>query len=149
MVRVMVAIDPDKSSERAFHEAMKTYKDDEDDKLFLVAITSSWDYLNEEKNALKIELYKYESWCEANETLCRVIQTEASDVSTAYIEMIKKKRIEDFYVGASAFVNCVDPDNHIFNAFSAVKRLFWGTVAQNVSKAFPAGQSTCRVHVVI
>ena len=37
MVRIMVAIDGDKSSEHAFHEAMKVY-DPKNDKLYLVSV---------------------------------------------------------------------------------------------------------------
>ncbi len=122
MVRILIAVDTDTSTERAFHEAMKSYNQ-ERDKLYLCAMyvvcplsicmlvsmylylshaswpiyykffsistifffslcsfflffrstlcnvsrrTSNWDYLNTEKNAARLELYKFESWCDSS-----------------------------------------------------------------------------------
>jgi len=143
----MVAIDPDKSSERAFHAAIKAFKP-ETDRLYLVAITSNWDYLNTEKNAARLELYKYESWCEANGTKYRSIQTEASDISGEYVSIIARKKVDVFYIGSSSFHNCADEDNLLFNAFSSIRRFFAGSVASNISSQLATTGSGASVTTV-
>eukprot|EP00026_Physarum_polycephalum_P021351 Phypoly_transcript_24549.p1 GENE.Phypoly_transcript_24549~~Phypoly_transcript_24549.p1 ORF type:complete len:145 (+),score=7.74 Phypoly_transcript_24549:65-499(+) len=142
MVRIMVAVDSDKSSEKAFQEALNSFHPDTD-KLYLCSITSNWDYLNVEKNAARLDLYKCENWCQTTNIKYKVIQLEASDVATAFLELIDRKKINHFYIGATAFINCADPENYVFNTFSFFKRIIWGSVPDIIFKKAP-----CKVHRV-
>jgi len=121
---------------------MKVYKPDED-KLYLITITSSWDYLNEEKNSARLELFRYQSSCESRKIKCRTVQLESSNIGADFVTQLKEREVDEFYIGATAYCYSVDPDNFLFTAFSALKRFVFGTVGSYVQ-----ANATCKVHVI-
>lgn len=61
--RVMVLIDHDKSTDRAFKEALKALNP-QTDVLYLLHVYSSWDYLNTDKHSGKLYLSEYSTYAE-------------------------------------------------------------------------------------
>ena len=61
--RVMVLIDHDKSTDRAFKEALKVLNP-QTDVLYLLHVYSSWDYLNTDKHSGKLYLSEYSTYAE-------------------------------------------------------------------------------------
>lgn len=63
--RLLLCVDNgvNKSTSSAFCLLCKNFNPDSNDKVFLINIYSSWDYLNEEKNAGKMMLDQYARLC--------------------------------------------------------------------------------------
>jgi len=144
MAHIMLAVDQDPSTDRAFAEILKIIHKDEDE-VYLCSITSSWDYLNEEKNTAKLELFKFENYCEQSKIKCHSIQLEASSVEKEFVLQIDKHEIDVFYIGATGYLYTVDPDNMIFSLFSTLKRWVFGTIKDYIIKY----AKDCSVEVVI
>eukprot|EP01113_Clastostelium_recurvatum_P033606 TRINITY_DN4461_c0_g1_i3.p1 TRINITY_DN4461_c0_g1~~TRINITY_DN4461_c0_g1_i3.p1 ORF type:complete len:144 (+),score=10.00 TRINITY_DN4461_c0_g1_i3:151-582(+) len=142
MVRIMVAIDYDSSSEKAVNRALADINT-EADKLFLCAVTSNWDYLNDEKNAAKLSLYKNESYCEAKKIPCRTIQLEASDIVGEYCSTIAEFEIDVLYIARQGFRQVANQDDLVFWGFSSIKRWITGSIVDNIERRAP-----CKVIIV-
>lgn len=147
MVKVAVCVDngSNQSTTRAFDEALK-HIDKAKDEVFLVNVYSSWDYLNEEKNAGKMSLsqvlhtstftdFQYERLC-ASEGITVAIATQLESdspmddlagwledmhmgIHKAYICL---PRTDVVYIGRNAFTATANEDNVIFSFFSNIKR---------------------------
>lgn len=61
---ILVLVDYDPTSKRAFKKALETFNPEAGDELFLINFYSSWDYLNEDRNAGKLALYEFKSYVE-------------------------------------------------------------------------------------
>lgn len=68
----MVLIDQDKSTKKAFKNALKVFRNGRDT-MFLVHVYSNWDYLNDEHNSGKLILEEYNSYCEAVKVRLRIL----------------------------------------------------------------------------
>ncbi len=63
MGRILVFVDHDPSSKKAFKAAIHSF-DKNADVLILVNIYSSWDYLNEDKNTGRLTLHEFKNYAE-------------------------------------------------------------------------------------
>eukprot|EP01112_Ceratiomyxa_fruticulosa_P022612 TRINITY_DN833_c0_g1_i2.p1 TRINITY_DN833_c0_g1~~TRINITY_DN833_c0_g1_i2.p1 ORF type:complete len:144 (-),score=25.34 TRINITY_DN833_c0_g1_i2:130-561(-) len=142
MVNYLLAVDSDPSTDRALNKLLDDF-DPQVDKLFMVAVTSNWDYVNEEKNASKLALYKLENYCDVNNIQCRTLQIAVSNIVDEYVNIVKDFEINSLFIGRTAFVNTVSQDDFLFRAFSYVRRLIQGSIVDNL-----VAKAGCKVVVV-
>ncbi|KAK5582847.1 hypothetical protein RB653_004436 [Dictyostelium firmibasis] len=132
--RICIIIDSDESTNRALNKALETF-DKEKDELYLLAVTSSLDYLNDEKNDAKLTLYKYEHYFDSIGIQYTPIQVESISITSKIISELEENEIDLAYVGAQALTNVSNPDNIIFSAFSLIKQVFLGTIVSGLKSA--------------
>ncbi|EAL68043.2 hypothetical protein DDB_G0278883 [Dictyostelium discoideum AX4] len=132
--RICIIIDSDESTNRALNKALETF-DKEKDELYLLAVTSSLDYLNDEKNDAKLTLYKYEHYFDSIGIEYTPIQVESISITSKIISELEENEIDLAYVGAQALTNVSNPDNIIFSAFSFIKQVFLGTIVSGLKSA--------------
>ncbi|KYQ90476.1 hypothetical protein DLAC_09101 [Tieghemostelium lacteum] len=132
--RVLIIIDSDDSTNRALNKAMETF-DKQHDELYLLTATSSFDYLNDEKNNAKLSLFKYENYFDSLNIQYIPIQVEAFDIENKIIQEIQENEIDLVYIGASALNSNANPDNLVFSFFSSVKKFLVGTIVSGLEKA--------------
>eukprot|EP01116_Phalansterium_solitarium_P007193 TRINITY_DN19722_c0_g1_i1.p1 TRINITY_DN19722_c0_g1~~TRINITY_DN19722_c0_g1_i1.p1 ORF type:complete len:158 (+),score=40.37 TRINITY_DN19722_c0_g1_i1:186-659(+) len=143
MVRIMVLLDQDPSSKKAFKAALATFNQ-ETDVLLLVHIYSSWDYLNDEKNTGKLALYEFESYCTTLKLEhVRAFQVEADDPRKEAVAQVVENKVDVVYIGETAFTGVAGDENLVFWLFSSIKRLLVGTMV-----SYLVNNSPCPVHVV-
>ncbi|KAN0053280.1 hypothetical protein ACTA71_009729 [Dictyostelium dimigraforme] len=132
--RICIIIDSDESTNRALNKALETF-DKEKDELYLLAVTSSLDYLNDEKNDAKLTLYKYEHYFDSIGIQYTPIQVESISITSKIISELEENEIDLAYVGAQALTNVSNPDNIIFSAFSFIKQVLLGTIVSGLKSA--------------
>ncbi|KAN0031789.1 hypothetical protein ACTFIV_005656 [Dictyostelium citrinum] len=132
--RICIIIDSDESTNRALNKALENF-DKEKDELYLLAVTSSLDYLNDEKNDAKLTLYKYEHYFDSIGIEYTPIQVESISITSKIISELEENEIDLAYVGAQALTNVSNPDNIIFSAFSFIKQVFLGTIVSGLKSA--------------
>eukprot|EP01123_Difflugia_compressa_P009350 TRINITY_DN3073_c0_g1_i1.p1 TRINITY_DN3073_c0_g1~~TRINITY_DN3073_c0_g1_i1.p1 ORF type:complete len:167 (+),score=32.27 TRINITY_DN3073_c0_g1_i1:19-519(+) len=142
--KILVIVDngTNRSTNAAFNLCMKQLNKEKDD-LFLINVYTSWDYLNEEKNAGKLALSQYERLCQAEGVAVTSRQIEADDPNQELIEIIKDLEIDTVYIGDMSFSSVANEDNIVFSFFSNVKRYFTGTTAEYLKE----NAENCRVVV--
>jgi len=101
----------------------------ENEELYLINVYTSWDFLNEEKNAGKLALSQYERLCNAEGIPVTVRQLEAAEPNQELVEIVKELKVQTVFIGDVAFTNVANEDNIVFSLFSNVKRYFTGTTA--------------------
>eukprot|EP01124_Arcella_intermedia_P027758 TRINITY_DN549_c0_g1_i2.p1 TRINITY_DN549_c0_g1~~TRINITY_DN549_c0_g1_i2.p1 ORF type:complete len:177 (+),score=33.17 TRINITY_DN549_c0_g1_i2:44-574(+) len=129
--KILIVVDNggNRSTHAAFNLCMKAYKPERDE-IFLINVYTSWDYLNEEKNAGKLALSQYERLCQAENIPVTVRQIEADDPNEELVDIITDLEIDTVYIGDMSFTNVANSDNIVFSFFSNVKRYFTGTTAE-------------------
>jgi len=137
-MRVLLAVDngTNRASSAAFHQCLKDL-DKTQDILYLVNVYSSWDYLNEERNAGKLALAQYQRLCETEGIKSLAKQRKADSPNEELVEIIKELNIDTVYIGSLAFTSVANADNVVFNLFSNVKRYFVGTTAEYLTNNCP------------
>jgi len=127
-LRILVAIDNgvNKSTSKAFKQAMKRL-DKGKDELFLVNCYSSWDYLNDEKNAGKLTLSSFEQVAKAQDVKVFTRQLESSNPQAALLDFIIKMEVDVVFIGEHAFTHPASEENVVFGLFSAFKKFVYGT----------------------
>jgi len=141
---VLVVVDngTNRSTHAAFNLCMQNF-DKEKDELYLINVYTSWDYLNEEKNAGKLALSQYERLCNAEGITCTTRQIEADDPNQEIVDIIQDLEVETVYIGEMSFTNVANDDNIVFSFFSNIKRYFTGTTSEYLK----ANCEGCRVVV--
>jgi nucleotide-binding universal stress UspA family protein len=138
-MKVLVLVDHDRSTDKGFKEALKTF-DPEKDELYLLNVYSTWDYTNFERNLGHLMLFDYSDYAqslgvgtfkttEKLRVLMSVLQIQAAetqigsgDPKGAVLDYIKQKEIDVVYTGAHTFSYCSEDSPGLFQAFSALKR---------------------------
>lgn len=162
MTKILVPIDHTDSSMRALIMAInRCNKDSSKDEIHLVHFFSFFDYLNDEKNNGKLYLEQARNLCELSKVsssknilvylklnnnlkIKNVITCQGESISPQreFVEYIEDNEIDVVFVGEDSFVEVSNPDNIIYRFFSAVKRLFVGSLAQYLKRE-------CKCEVVI
>ncbi|EGC35590.1 hypothetical protein DICPUDRAFT_78724 [Dictyostelium purpureum] len=132
--RVCIIIDSDESTNRALNKAMDSF-DKTKDELYLLTVTSSLDFLNDEKNDAKLSLYKYEHYFDSIGIDYIPISVEAYNISSKIVSEIEENEIDIVYVGAQALSHVSNPDNIIFSVFSYIKQTVLGSIVSNLKSS--------------
>ncbi|EGG17275.1 hypothetical protein DFA_08268 [Cavenderia fasciculata] len=131
--RYGLIIDSDDSTDRAFKELLTRF-DKEKDELYLFTATSSFDFLNEEKNNAKLTLFKFQNYLDLLRTQYITIQIERMNLLSGIIESLDENEIDFCFVGSKCLERTINPDNLIYGLFSIVKKTLLGTIVYGLEK---------------
>ncbi|KAF2070449.1 hypothetical protein CYY_008229 [Polysphondylium violaceum] len=131
--RKLIIIDSDDSTNRAVNKAMENF-DKEKDELYLLTVTSSLDYLNDEKNDAKLTMYKYEHYFDSIGITYTPISVEAFDILNKIRAELDENEIDIVYVGETALTSVSNPDNILFSVFSSIKKALLGTIVSGIKR---------------
>ncbi|PRP75051.1 hypothetical protein PROFUN_03887 [Planoprotostelium fungivorum] len=118
----MVLIDREPSSHRALRAAIAELKSS--DTLYLFNITSTWDYLNDERNSGKTALYEAEEYAIHSGATVSAKHAEAHNIRV--------------FIGAGSFRQVAEETNMIFSSFSYLTGLILGSVVNYVKSHNPS-----------
>jgi hypothetical protein len=130
--RILLCIDngTNKATSSAFCLLCKNFRPNSNDKLYLINIYSSWDYLNEEKNAGKLMLDQYARLCKIDGMKVEFArQFESDDPPSELLELIEEYKIDEVFIGEQAFTAPIGVNNLVFSTFSYLKQKIWGSMA--------------------
>jgi len=130
--RLMVLIDHQKSTDKAFRIAFKEKKPE--DELYFLNVYSSWDYLNEEKNSGKLSLAEYQGYCDSSGIPTSVIQVETNDPRKEVLRQMELRKIDIFYASRDTLAYSTPDTNLIFSVFGSIRKTFLGTPVSYVEK---------------
>jgi len=131
--RRLIIIDSDDSTNKAVNKAMEDF-DKEKDELYLLTVTSSLDYLNDEKNDAKLTMYKYEHYFDSIGITYTPISVEAFDILNKIRAELDENEIDVVYVGETALTSVSNPDNILFALFSSIKKALLGTIVSGIKR---------------
>jgi hypothetical protein len=127
--RILLCVDngANKATSSAFCLLCKNFKPNSLDKVYLINIYSSWDYLNDEKNAGKMMLDQYARLCKIDGMRVEFAkQFESDDPPAELLELIEEYKIDEVFIGEQAFTSPIGANNLVFSTFSYLKQKnFW------------------------
>ncbi|EFA85166.1 hypothetical protein PPL_02166 [Heterostelium album PN500] len=132
--RYMLIIDSDDSTARAFDQILKVFDKDKDE-FYLLTVTSSLDYLNDEKNNAKLALFKYQNYLDIKHIDYIPINAESLNISSQIVSEIEENEIDIVYIGAQALSKDANPDNMLFTFFSFIKKTVLGTIVYGLERS--------------
>jgi len=130
--KVLICIDNgvNKSTSAAFCLASKNVNRNQD-KVYVVNIYSSWDYLNDEKNAGKMMLEQYARLCKIDGMKLELArQIESDDPQGDLLSFIEDLGIDEVYIGETSFTSPSGQSNPLFTTFSFLKQKLYGSMSE-------------------
>eukprot|EP01121_Diplochlamys_sp_Union-15-3_P019933 TRINITY_DN7624_c0_g1_i1.p1 TRINITY_DN7624_c0_g1~~TRINITY_DN7624_c0_g1_i1.p1 ORF type:complete len:132 (-),score=19.60 TRINITY_DN7624_c0_g1_i1:171-566(-) len=115
----------------------------DEDEIYLCNIYSSWDYLNDEKNEGKVHLSQFHRYCEKLGVNVTSYQKASNNPQSEFVQEIRTKKVEVFYLGETAFTQVASDENVVFQFFSWVKKQVVGTMAKYLKKKLSAHVQNC------
>ncbi|GAM22993.1 hypothetical protein SAMD00019534_061680, partial [Acytostelium subglobosum LB1] len=132
--RIMLIVDADETTNKAFQEVVNVFDPDKDE-LYLLTVTSSLDYLNDEKNSAKLALFKYQSYLDTRKIEYQPISVESLYILTEILKQIEDNEIDIVYIGSRALSTVANTDNIIFSLFSYMKQSVLGTIVEGLERS--------------